>query len=539
MDIDTDGDPDLIERWWNGTRIRWIDEDDNATSSDVMGDSVNDVLQIDKDGDGYYDGPSDITIKWCDADADGIPDIQLFNENPRVDQKQIFTGSSHFFVSIDLNKSGRFTGMDWKTMGVDFATFKGLVNWRPNYHGDSIFLKEHMPAWGLEDPSFNWENPFLFWDPDQDGCAEVSMRVTDSREFVGPGQKLVRFDGIADEIWVSYDLDNDAARDNEKDYDMTLYYGGGDGLDYREDKHKFAGLAAPAWSLPYYRHPDWRKIDTFNFLPHDQALNRAFAGKWGKAYFTFDEDDDCHRWERVELYLPGDPYVMDRKNPKSMIRHPQADSLGDRGEWDEDFSGGGKLYLAPWDGKIHLLGAEKGAWLVDLDRQYWGAAHPNKLSSTKAATHAAEVVQYEDSDKNGFFDRITHDFEGDGVPDLVVDLLALGLSDRCEVIDAGKLGWEGLRQVFTRQTQSQWEDAMRLYRSALRLGFSDAAMAELTLATGIHEKYENAHRLRMEILRRVLAEAAADLKQPILLASFGRDSEAMASLMASVASKRR
>lgn len=539
IDLDGDGDPDLIERWWNGTRIRWIDEDDNATTNDVMGDVVNDALQIDKDGDGYYDGPGDLTLKWCDANGDGLPDIQLYNENPKVTQKELFTGSSHFFVSIDLNKSGRFTGMDWEKMAVSFTAYRGLVNWRPNYHGDAIFLKEHMPAWGIEDPRYSWENPFLFWDPDQDGCSEIAMRVTDTREFVGSGKNRVRFDGVADEVWISYDLDNDAARDNEKDYDLTLYFGDGKGLDYRKDKHHFPGLAAPTWALPYFRQSAWRTNDTFFFIPHNQALGRAFAGQWGKAYFTFDEDDDCHRWERVELYLPGNPYVLNRKNPQSVIRHSQADSLGDRGEWDEDFSGGGKLYLAPWDGKMHLLGAEQGAWLVDRGRKYWGATQSNKLSSPQNATKVGEVVQYQDTDKNGFFDRIIYDFDGDQKPELTVDLRALGLNDRCEVIDAGALGWEGLRQAFARLTQTQWESSLRLYRTAFRLGFTDVAMAELTLATGTHEKYENAYWLREEVLRRLLADSSAELKKNILLASFGRDENAMTAIMETVAAKRR
>jgi len=25
-DIDGDGKPDMVERWWNGKRVRWLDE---------------------------------------------------------------------------------------------------------------------------------------------------------------------------------------------------------------------------------------------------------------------------------------------------------------------------------------------------------------------------------------------------------------------------------------------------------------------------------------------------------------------------------
>jgi len=62
VDLDKDGDPDILERWWNGKRVRWFDENDDATEADVWGDMLSDALQVDKDGDGSYDGPSDYNV---------------------------------------------------------------------------------------------------------------------------------------------------------------------------------------------------------------------------------------------------------------------------------------------------------------------------------------------------------------------------------------------------------------------------------------------------------------------------------------------
>src|SRR5881227_2337809 len=59
LDLDGDGDPDVLECWWNGKRCRWIDENDDMKWTDVRGDMSGDVLQVDRDGDGYYDGPGD------------------------------------------------------------------------------------------------------------------------------------------------------------------------------------------------------------------------------------------------------------------------------------------------------------------------------------------------------------------------------------------------------------------------------------------------------------------------------------------------
>jgi len=46
--------------------------------TDTRGDQVADVLQVDKNGDGLYDGPTDINVKWADNDGDGQADLQAW-----------------------------------------------------------------------------------------------------------------------------------------------------------------------------------------------------------------------------------------------------------------------------------------------------------------------------------------------------------------------------------------------------------------------------------------------------------------------------
>src|SRR6185369_8905969 len=82
IDVDKDGKPDIIERWWNGKRVRWLDENGDMLPTDTRGDQVNDVLQIDRNGDGLYDGPLDISIKWADNDGDGKADLEAFDTQP-------------------------------------------------------------------------------------------------------------------------------------------------------------------------------------------------------------------------------------------------------------------------------------------------------------------------------------------------------------------------------------------------------------------------------------------------------------------------
>ena len=180
------------------------------------------------------------------------------------------------------------------------------------------------------------------------------------------------------------------------------------------------------------------------------ASPSMFEPKWANAYLVFDEDDDDHRWERVEIYYPGDPYSTkrwDKDHKGGICGHPQSDTLGDRGEWDTDFSGRGKLYIGKWDGKIHLLGAETGAWTVDRHADYWGSWPNMGDSSTSGALKVEEVVLYRDTDNNGFFDEIAFDYDGDKTPETTISLLDAAYGgDEAEVLDTVELGLEGAAQ---------------------------------------------------------------------------------------------
>ena len=444
IDASGDGKPDIIERWWGGRRVRFFDEAGVTKPDDTFGDTINGAMQVDVDGDGYFDGPKDYAIKWADRDGDGL--------------------------------------------------------------------------------------------------SEVSVRVADNRAFVGPGQMLrLRFDGIVDDAWVSYDLDNNTGWGTTVSYDLTLYVAGKPGVDYKEDLHEFPQLKAPEWAAPYYRNFDWRRQTRFRFVPRETAIARLFGAQWEKAWLTFDEDGDCFRWERVELYYPGDPYVLERNPPKagtkSIIRNTQSDSLGDRGEWDEDFSGRSHMYRAAWDGKIHLCGAERGAWLVDRDAAFNGSAHYNGRSSKEAATQVAEVIQYFDTNGSGWINQVTYDYDGDGTADRTDNLEEIGVDTKGPVLDVTKMDWEALRKENADAVNRSWREAQRLFHAALRHGFVDDAIFKLIKAPSVGEKYRNAYWLKEDILRKVLAAAPADKHRAILKAYYTNNVGDMDSLMASLRAK--
>lgn len=508
-DVDEDGDPDILERWWNGKRIRWFDENDNMLAGDAHGDLADDSLQIDRDGDGYFDGPSDMTVDWVDNDGDGDADLQVVSINPSVEQPSVYAHESHYMIFEDIDDDDVHGCPEWQGFSFPCWRFTGEGNFTPDYHGDSIFLKEHLPAFALTDPRYNWENPFAFYDTDNDGVTEMTIRYTDSR-IMGPDE-TASYDGKADHAFVSFDLDNDSQRDNEMDFDMTIEFAGG-AMDYSHYVNEYPALAAPEWVLPYFRYTNWRVIDELIYTPHDRCYEDMFAYKdWQLTRFTFDEDDDDHRWERVELYQEGDPYTTGRRSQGStgMASHPQADSLGDRGEFDLDNSGKGNLYIASWDQRLHLYGAEWGAWLVDKNREYWGSHPVTGGSSPKQATAVRQVVQYKDTNENGFIDFVQFDYDGDRQIDLEVSLLDYASAENPEpdvfdIIDTGSEEWEGMHAIFEEMTDASWKSAQLLYRAAWKRGLAGATLDSLAIASSTHQKYEQAYRLRERLLRKLL-----------------------------------
>lgn len=532
-DFDNDGDIDIIERWWNGKRVRWFDENDDMRDTDQMGDIVNDSMQVDMDGDKIYDSNGDMTVDWSDNDNDGMADVQVIAINPNRTQKHLWGGSSHYMVFVDTDKDGVLGYIDWQKFDLACWRYTGAGNFSPDYNGDSIFLKIHAPPYAVSDARLSWENPFAFYDTDDDGCTEMAIRLIDLAVQKG---NLYEYKGEVGEAYVTFDVDNDSQRGNEFDFDFSLKFFGGKAADYMNAKNKYPALKAPRWVLPYFQHTNWRTIDELIYVPHEKCYDAVFAKGWGGCYFTFDEDDDDHRWERVEFYQPGDPYTFCRKfwdragDCNSLSRHVQCDSLGDRGEWDLDNSGSGKSYIGSWDKKFHLFGAETGAWTVDANAQYWGGTPigtPGN-SSSKQAIKAGEVVLYKDTDDDGFFDEISYDYDGDQKIDLKISLLG---EDKKELFDPAKLGWSGLHEKFRQMANQSWQDALMMYRALWKKGLGTPALDDLAIASSTWEKYHNGYWLKERIFRLLDERLKEDDKIRLRKAYFQGETEKVCELI--------
>ena len=67
MDLNGDGRQDAVKSFIHGNiPIMWLDEDGNMAPGDIEGDTVNDCLLVDREGDGAYD----LIVKYADQNGD-------------------------------------------------------------------------------------------------------------------------------------------------------------------------------------------------------------------------------------------------------------------------------------------------------------------------------------------------------------------------------------------------------------------------------------------------------------------------------------
>ena len=494
IDLTGDGRPNVLRTILpDGTPIQWIDDDGDMEYGDLAGDTDNDCLMIDRNRDGEYGSYGDLIIDWVDTDNDGKADIQIVVDNINSDRKYI-SGGGHYMMVFDTDKDNIFNYIDWNTYELRCWLHTGMSDFYTDYHGNSTFLKIHATPERMNDVRLNWENPFLFFDPDKDGLTEMTVRLCDSRY-----ERIRNSDGtskLSAEInWaaISVDMDNDNTPENPFDLDMTINFQG-KGVDYSKYKHFYKNMRGLPEADGYFLDPAWRQNSELIFPERDQVFDFIFReGTWDAVWFTFDEDGDCKRWERVELYQPLDLYKTGADNG-GLDNHIQADVIGDRGEWDMDNSGHGNLYISPMDGKIHLYGAEWGAWRIDQRSEYYqnmGGIYdiygPGRQQGIPAVF---PVVKYEDTDNNGFFDKISFDFDGDQSFEETISLKELGIDDTDKIWKIKDMKYRNYTSLFSEAAERMWKNAKDAVKIARKEKIDLSWYAYIMHPKSIRQKYE-------------------------------------------------
>ena len=139
-----------------------------------------------------------------------------------------------------------------------------------------------------------------------------------------------------------------------------------------------------------------------------------------------------------------------------------------------------------FDRKLHLAGAEWGAWTVDKNAEFHGGV---KTPSPKPlAPRVEEVVKYTDTDNNGFLDTVEYDYDGDRTIDLRVSLLDYRTAsnphpDVVPLIDTHKERWQGLNAFFGKIANQSFQEALMVYRAAWRRGLTTPEIDKLAFAS--------------------------------------------------------
>lgn len=502
IDLDHDGDPDVIKSITiNDTPVLWIDDDDDMQYSDLEGDTDNDCLLIDRNKDGKYGGLGDLIIDWGDNNGDGKADMQVVVEYPPIEKEEVWP-NGHYMWVLDTDGDQVFNYIDWNTFQLKAWEFSGTSDFMEDYSGQTLFLKVHAATNRMQDLRFNWENPFLFYDEDNDNLSEMAIRLVDSpRYFKDQGKTTnpgtMKFSGNIDWASIAVDMDNDNGTGHEFDFDFTLGFQG-NGFNYKDQVHLISNVKGLAAADSFFLDPRWRHLDELIYTDHEHALNKIFkGGDWNKVYFVYDEDDDCHRWERVEFLYPMDPFKIGT-NKGGIDNHPQSDASGDRGEWDLDNSGKGKLYISKFDGRLHLYGAEWGCWRIDQTAKYYQGFNRTWLNK---APSVFSTVKYSDTDNNGFIDRIEYDMDGDHQFEETVNFRELGIDDACELIDPSTFQYPDYNGMMKDLADKLWSNAHKAIQVATKYHLNTNWYAKLKQANSIRDKYHNGYWLQYYIFK--------------------------------------
>ena len=511
-DLDNDGDPDMLETLTiNNKPIRWIDDDDDMKLTDKEGDTDNDCLMVDRDTDGRFGSYNDLVIDWNDTNKDGKADMQVVVDYVAKENKNAW-GPGHYMWVLDTDLDNIFNYMDWNTFQLRCWVHNGQSDFFEDYHGKSLFLKMHTTTDKMNDVRLNWENPFLFYDQDDDGLTEMAIRLCDSPPVVNDRTlpntpENMKLSGNIDWASLSFDLDNDNAVQNEFDLDMTIHFRGG-GFNYMDQVHPFNNMRGLPATDTMFMDPRWRQITELIYPDHQSAWDFVFnRGKWKSVYFTFDEDDDCNRWERVELYEPKNMFTIGARKG-GIDNNAQADASGDRGEWDMDNSGKGNLYVGKFDGRIHLYGAEWGCWRIDQNAfsyQGFGGLYDGYGNGRmQVEPKVFSTLKYSDTDNNGFLDEISYDLNGDTIFEHTVSLKKLGIEDRNEVINTAGKSYKDLVAMNTVLAEKMWNNALEACAIAEKAGINLSWYSLMRNPKSIQQKYNYGYWLQLYLYHDLL-----------------------------------
>ena len=370
--VDTNGDGKNDELWFidNNPKhtiarrpilVRVLDEDGDL---DTTGPDTDSDLYL---ADWQADGTIDAVVDYHDQDADNDVDQMgiYFGEyqKPWTDKNQVKVWWSH-----DIGDDNQL----WHH--IDYTYDQTTCQYRSHFGGDEVFYQ-----FALAGEATQWQNvfedPFAFYDADNDHCSEEALRIN----AVGHEVSSLRY---------SMDADNDAHGRNTHDYEFSI--------TALPDKNTLQTSTENTQPLSI------RDIPTHPVLSWQDARNFARTATWAKACLTWDElnanaeqqtDRDPHqRWEGV---------INHESENFPQVGGPPCSPFNKRNEISLKPSQPLRLYYDSTDQRLHLLGANQG-W-IDVDANLDGTVDARYI--------------YFDDNNDGIFDHRQLDLDADGTPE--------------------------------------------------------------------------------------------------------------------------
>ena len=351
-DLDQDGDPDALIHRDGGAIVVALDDNDDLDWHDRKPDGRDDCLAVDLGADGLLDR----SVDYTDTDGNGVADVMVqtyVSGSP--------WGTQAMALSVDLDQRG--PKRLWN-LTPTYGYSQGRCQWKCDFGGDGYFVLLTRDTRAGEWVG-RFENPFCFYDPDEDGLAEETVRVS------GRGRQLrsVRY-GV--------NADNDRTEGEDYDYDFSVT--------------ALGSVAANTADLTRFTLRTGER--TGEYLKWERTRPAVRGLPWQRALLVWDENDHNvaprgarhERWEGV-INASYRGLAPTRRFPQE--GGPSCGTTNKRYELDADFSGKMRLYYWPADRRIHLFGAEDGRMTGDYD-------YDGRIDMT---------VEYRDTDRDGFFDR--------------------------------------------------------------------------------------------------------------------------------------
>ena len=382
LDADNDGKPEEV--WFIDTDarhndrnrpilVRVIDENNNLAfgkEPDKFGD-----LWV---ADWHADGLVDAVIGYEDTDSDGDLDQMGMYFVDRRNGLRVW-----WFID---DGDDNLLGYD-----VDYYYYQIPCQDHTHFGGNESLISMYFdPEKKIWTPF--WENPFLFYDDDQDGITEEVVRIEGEDDIM----RFLRW---------SFNVN---PREGElRNYDVGIT------------------ACAPGWSITKNRNSDFSfrladdQTETFQVrgFPTGPVVKRSTAREslqaieWTRVLMTWDEidlntawnrpGDKIERWEGIISAGYKEPgYYMPQ------VGGPDCGPYNKRYELVTDPVAQNSFYFNPSDKKIHIRGSSK-TWInVDF----------NGDLKTDMYYH------WRDRDLDGIVERLEIDLDGDGVVDDSFDL---------------------------------------------------------------------------------------------------------------------